>query len=284
MTLPHFVEAFLSRSDWGASPLVPTAGYPLALDAPVGAVLHHTVMPRLRGESVEAYMRRLQRARPDLGNEVPYTFLLFAGATDSTCVIAEGRGMGRTGAHTAGLNSSRIAIAVAGNTDADAPMTAGMVAGFRWVCATQLANPDGAVPTIGHQQAPPYFQGGTNLNATACPGHDGMGNLPNLQPPFTASFTQQEDDDMFTDDDRALLQATAKRSENVEWNLLGATPAEVRTGNLVGEIVGRNVAWLVPVLVAEIVARIPGAEVDVAKIAAEVEDVVAQNLRDRLED
>jgi hypothetical protein len=200
--LPHYVEAYLTRPDWGAQPLVPTAGYPLAFTAPVGAVLHHTVMPMLPGETPDAYMRRLQRARPDLGNEVPYTFVLFPGASDASCVVAEGRGMGRTGAHTAGLNSTRIAIAVAGNTDADCPLTAGMVAGFRWVCATFLANPFHAVPTIGHQQAPPYFSGGANLNATACPGNDGMANLPKLQPPFIL----EEDDDMpLTADDHMAI-------------------------------------------------------------------------------
>jgi hypothetical protein len=216
MDLPSFVEAYLTRRDWGASPLTPTAGYPIATGQVVGAVEHHTVMvlPDYDGDGysrgdlddILRYMRQLQRARPDLGNEVPYTFVLFPGTTDATCVVAEGRGLGRTGAHTAGLNSTRIAIAVAGNTDADAPLTDGMVRGFRWVCSWALDDPAGAVATIGHQQAPPYFQNGVNLNATACPGRDGMANLPKLQPPFTIDdpAPAEEDDDMLAEDRQQL--------------------------------------------------------------------------------
>jgi hypothetical protein len=214
--LPSFVEAYLTRRDWGASPLTPTAGYPIDTGQVVGAVEHHTVMvlPDYDGDGysrgdlddILRYMRQLQRARPDLGNEVPYTFVLFPGTTDATCVVAEGRGLGRTGAHTAGLNSTRIAIAVAGNTDADAPLTDGMVRGFRWVCSWALDDPAGAVATIGHQQAPPYFQNGVNLNATACPGRDGMANLPKLQPPFTPDdpAPAEEDDDMLAEDRQQL--------------------------------------------------------------------------------
>ncbi|HEY1119909.1 MAG TPA: hypothetical protein VGE43_19495 [Acidimicrobiales bacterium] len=192
---PACVEHYASRDDWGGGPV--RSGHSAPLEQFVGMVLHHTVFVLtdydrdgfLRGDvdDVCRYMRVLQTARPDLGSEVPYSWVIFPGSSDATCIIAEGRGAGRTGAHTAGLNSSRYAWAIAGNTDADMPITPGMVAGMRWLAAQVLTDPEHAVPTIGHQQAPPYIQNGQNLNATGCPGHNGLEHLAELQPPFTAT-------------------------------------------------------------------------------------------------
>lgn len=218
--------AYLDRAAWGASPLGVSSGHAVDPAQFVGLVLHHTVFAftdrdrdSMRGgdlDDVASYMRVLQHARPDLGDEVPYSWVVFAGVDDDSCVIAEGRGRGRTGAHTAGLNSSRYGIAVAGNTDTDQPMTAGMIAGIRWLAATVLVDPDGAVGTIGHQQAPPYYQNGTNLNATGCPGGDGMAHLDQLQPPFAAPTT--EDDHVTPAEIETIAQRTVAYLANPETN------------------------------------------------------------------
>lgn len=196
LELPSFVEAYIDRAEWGADPLEPKA-LALPVEQFVGWVLHHTVFALadydrdgfLKGDQddIRRYMRVLQKARPDLGSEVPYSWVIFAGTTDDTCVIAEGRGRGRRGAHTAGLNSSRYAWAIAGNTDADQPITPGMVAGMRWLAGLELEDPVGAARAIGHQQAPPYIQDGKNLNATGCPGKQGLSVLSQLQPPYQIS-------------------------------------------------------------------------------------------------
>ncbi|MCP4451542.1 MAG: peptidoglycan-binding protein [Planctomycetes bacterium] len=100
-------------------------------------------------------------------------------------IICEGRGKNRSGAHTAGLNSSRYAWAIADNT-MTAEVTDGMVAGMRWLAG--LWTPTATAKTIGHQQAPPYYTAsGANLNATGCPGTKGMARLDLLQPAFAPS-------------------------------------------------------------------------------------------------
>ena len=192
--LPSFVERYIERHQWGADPLQVSAGHPAPEAQFVGLVLHHTVMPMLRGETVETYMRRLQRVRPDLGLEVPYSVGVFPGSTTEHCVVAVGRGKGRTGAHTAGLNSTRYGVFVPGDTDRDG-FTPGQIAGIRWIGATWLRDPIEAAPTIGHQQAPPYFSNGSNLNATGCPGGTGMAAMPALQPPFVLPPEPSEEDD-----------------------------------------------------------------------------------------
>ena len=60
-------------------------------------------------------MRRLQTIRPDLGNDVPYNFVVFLMAKKSGMVVCEGRGEDRSGAHTKGHNTAGIGVAFAGN-------------------------------------------------------------------------------------------------------------------------------------------------------------------------
>lgn len=178
----------LTRDDWSAGPL--GSGHVVPTSQFVGLVVHHTVivMPDYDHDGLtagdlddaRAYMQQLQRARPDLGPEVPYSFVVFAGATDLDAIVADGRGLGVTGAHTIGYNSTRYGIAYAGDMTSVAP-TAGMLAGVRY-CGRLLDNPAGAQPTLGHR----------DVYATACPGDAAYPHLPELQPPFT----DPENDDM----------------------------------------------------------------------------------------
>lgn len=164
---------YLPRSEWGAGPV--TLGYHAPHAQFVGLVNHHTVIA-YHGDPV-AYMRTVQHSRPDLGDEVPYSFVIMPGATDGDCVVGEGRGWERTGAHTEGYNSTRYGVAWAGDYTNVEP-TAGMLSGFRWL-GSQLADPVNAVATLGHR----------DVKATACPGDCAYPHLPEMQPPFTALLT-----------------------------------------------------------------------------------------------
>lgn len=177
----------MGRDEWGGGRL--RSGHLVDHAQFVGLVAHHTVFVMsdwdgdgfLHGDldDIKRYMRTLQHARPDLGDEVPYSWVVFEGAGPEDCVLAEGRGFGVTGAHTTGYNSTRYGVAVAGNTSTR-PITPGMLEGYRWV-GRHLADPADAQATIGHR----------DTKSTECPGSSMYAALPQVQPPFTT-----EEDDM----------------------------------------------------------------------------------------
>ncbi len=84
--------------------------------------VHHTVIVDADAtdnewqtlEDVKSSMRRLQRMRPDLGLDVPYNMVAFC-MSDGELVLCEGRGIGRTGAHTRNHNRSALGIAFQGD-------------------------------------------------------------------------------------------------------------------------------------------------------------------------
>lgn len=173
---------YLDRSAWGARSDLPRQGHVVPRSQFVGLVVHHTVIVLadydrdgyVHGDvdDIKRYMRSLQTARPDLGLDVPYSFVVFQGSSEFDYVVCEGRGFDRTGAHTAGFNSTRWGLAFGGDFTSVAP-TIGMLAGVRWVGA-QLEDPIGAQQTLGHR----------DTKATACPGDAAYPLLVRLQPPF----------------------------------------------------------------------------------------------------
>lgn len=142
-------------------------------------MVHHTVVPY--GGDPGAYMRRMQAARPDLGLEVPYSFVVMPGATDNDAVIGVGRGWGRTGAHTIGYNDTAYGVAFAGDYTDVAP-TAAMFAAVRLIGSYM----DAPEETLGHR----------DTYATACPGAATYPLLAELQPPFATPLAIQEEADM----------------------------------------------------------------------------------------
>ena len=112
----------LTRRDWGASPREITVGHPAVPADWKRVVFHHTVIidndatPNLWTNlaEVKAKMRQLQKIRPDLGSEVPYSFVLFL-MEDGSLIVCEGRGTRRTGAHTIGHNSEWLGQAFEGD-------------------------------------------------------------------------------------------------------------------------------------------------------------------------
>jgi hypothetical protein len=179
----------LDRNSWQALDL-PRLGWVVPREQFVGLVVHHTVM--ILGDTdadgyangdlddIRAYMQHLQgTVRPDLGADIPYSWVIFEGATDNDAIICEGRGFERTGAHTAGYNSTRWGCALAGDYTYRRP-SPGQMAAIRYL-GSLLADPAGAVPTLGHRDTVP----------TQCPGNMTYPLLVQVQPPF---FAIQEDD------------------------------------------------------------------------------------------
>ncbi len=119
---------FVDRKGWKAQNAFPRQGHKVARSRRTHVILHHTVVPDANDASLviwetlpEVYknMRRLQTIRPDLGNDVPYNFVVFLMAKKNGMVICEGRGEDRSGAHTKGHNTASIGIALAGNFHED---------------------------------------------------------------------------------------------------------------------------------------------------------------------
>ena len=162
---------YLERSDWDKSG-ARRRGYAVPQSQFRSLILHHTVnvwadQPRLEDE-LEA-MQHLRTVRPDLGNDVPYHFVLFAQRNPMDVVIAEGRGWERTAAHQPGKNSSTYGCAFYGDYRKD-ELNTGLIEGVRWI-GTHIKDPR---PTTGHR----------DHKATICPGDEIYVALPLLQPPF----------------------------------------------------------------------------------------------------
>jgi hypothetical protein len=164
---------YISRSEWEIE-VLERKGYAVNPIQFKGLAIHHTVTSSgTDRESVCAHMRRLQRERPDLGLDVPYSWVVFRADNPGDCFVAEGRGPGRTGAHTYGANSSVYGVSVVGNFVNETP-SPGILEGIRYVGRTFL--PWASQPTKGHQD---FYD-----NQTACPGTNLEARLGELQPPF----------------------------------------------------------------------------------------------------
>ena len=200
---------------WGADPASVLGGVGAPHSQFRRIVVHHTVVPY--GGDPRAYMRRMQAARPDLGLEVPYSFVVMPGATDNDAVIGVGRGWGRTGAHTIGYNDTAYGVAFAGDYTDVAP-TAAMFAAVRLIGSYM----DAPEETLGHR----------DTYATACPGAATYPLLGELQPPFQS---QSILDDTPEDTDVQLSDTTtAGHSVNdiLNWSIDGINRLEAAVASL----------------------------------------------------
>lgn len=158
---------YVTREQWGSRyGATVVAGQPIAI--PDGLVGHHTVAaaPDYDRDGLTVgdfddmarFMRYLQgEARPDLGPEVPYSWVTFNDTDPFVGWAFEGRGPQRSGAHTqGGANYTRYGVAFEGNTNDEAP-TEGVITAYQYL--RTLTNQTAL--TTGHR----------DWHATACPGH-----------------------------------------------------------------------------------------------------------------
>jgi hypothetical protein len=168
---------YIPRPEWDTSG-APRLGRVVPRSQFTGLAVHHTVTRWLPGGSVadaveraKSHMRTLRTIRPDLGADVPYSFVVFRTPDPNVAIVAEGRGWERTGAHTQGNNSTRYGVAFAGNSSVD-PVTTGVVGAYRWI--GEHINASTVRAPIPHR----------SVSATECPGSGLMAVLDQLQPPY----------------------------------------------------------------------------------------------------
>lgn len=171
---------YLEREDWREHTELPLLGSIVPLRDREYAIMHHTVVidpdttPNIWEtlHEVKRKMRRLQTIRPDLGLDVPYSYVVFLMA-DGSIIICEGRGRHRRGAHTKYYNRRGIAMAIQGNLElaVDLNPYVGLLGdAWSWLKYDQgLSNLGKQVPgpeaqIFGHQQLSEPFR------PTACPG------------------------------------------------------------------------------------------------------------------
>lgn len=115
---------FLTREQWGARTDIPRLGFYVPPTSRTELHIHNTAAidgndstPN-RWTEAEAirYMKILQTVRPDLGFDVSYTWVFFV-MENLDVLICEGRGLLRSGAHTAGHNTAGFGWGVGGNFD-----------------------------------------------------------------------------------------------------------------------------------------------------------------------
>lgn len=181
---------FADRSGWGADSSLPRLGVRVERDARTHVIVHHTVTPDRSDptpnlweteDDAFALMRRLQRIRPDLGLDVPYSFVAFLMQPGMRVLICEGRGEDRSGAHTKGHNTAGIGLSFAGNFE-DEPVDPVDVAGrmhlislFLGWLKTSASHPDYGTfqPMINLGNLRPAGRAvfiHQDFKATACPG------------------------------------------------------------------------------------------------------------------
>lgn len=171
---------YLPREGWDSSGAA-RRGDVIAPGLRTSVIIHHTVTIDSDAtpntwETVDeaiAHMRRLRTIRPDLGADVPYNGVVFAMAAGGL-VVAEGRGLYRSGAHTpaGGRNRSGLGFAFAGNYEDQRPPDAledrlaafgDWLVGLRRIGFVNLGTdrPEhGRATVYGHH----------DTKATACPG------------------------------------------------------------------------------------------------------------------
>jgi hypothetical protein len=164
---------YVSRDVW-CDGLPVQSGSARPLEDFEGLVVHHTV-GYAKGSALSdkiAYMQYLQGgARPDLGPEVPYSFVVFGDANPDVAWVCEGRGLGRTGAHTKGHNYDRYGCAWAGNSNND-PINDAVVNAYRLLKSWSAET----APTTGHR----------DWAATACPGSNLYARLSEIDVPISS--------------------------------------------------------------------------------------------------
>lgn len=115
---------YLDRAGWNSRRDIPRRGRIVPRNSRTKVIIHHTVIVdddatknfwETEAEVITK-MQQLQTIRPDLGQDVPYNFVIFLmNSTTPSIYVCEGRGEDRSGAHTRGHNTKGIGIAFQGD-------------------------------------------------------------------------------------------------------------------------------------------------------------------------
>ena len=191
-----YLLRYASREDWTPNLSLPRLGYPVPRGARTEAFVHHTVgldndaSPNIWETDAECFarMRYLQRIRPDLGLDVPYSEVAFPMYKNGwpALLICEGRGPDRTGAHTSGHNISGYAVAVDGDWEnypgSFAPWAGELGQFFGWRKYKQgpfnlqgMKNLGSICPSLNR-----HVFGHRDVYPTACPGKNIYNDLDKL--------------------------------------------------------------------------------------------------------
>ncbi len=179
---------FMPRHEWDTGTL-PRLGYPVPKDMRTISIIHHTVtldsdLTRNIWEheqEVAEHMRYLQTIRPDLGLDVAYNDVAFL-MESGIVIIAEGRGVQRSGAHTRGYtdnvhnNVGGYAVACAGdfhNIDTNINRWIPSLNNYWGILKWDVPMLNLPIQVKGHQQIP--------RNATACPGDSIMRKIARIR-------------------------------------------------------------------------------------------------------
>lgn len=140
--------------------------------------------------------------------------------------VFEGRGFGVTDGATAGQSGKSLSICLQGNFENVIPPAVQITSVVnRIVAAAQEGRLSANFRILAHQQAPPYYKDGTNLNATQCCGKFLLERLPEIRrrviasldptpPPTPPTPDPQENDAMYI---RYDLDPAATRGQPAVW-------------------------------------------------------------------
>ena len=194
---------YLSRREWGADESLPRLGQEYPAAVPTEAIQHHTVIidndatPNLWESAAEVIpkMRQLQTIRPDLGMDVPYSYVAFLMRYTHKpgLILCEGRGPYRRGAHTKYHNRTGRAMAIEGNTSIGGPLIAytemlswawGWIKDEHGLVNLGTVKPDRGGIVWGHR----------DFSATACPGRHMMNIIEQVTLERYQAPPQEEED------------------------------------------------------------------------------------------
>lgn len=163
-----------SREDWGARPpryaLSPFPSFPARR-----LFVHHSVTPTY-GTDWRRAMRLVQEVAFGRG----FSDFSYPLAVHPAGVLAEGRGVQWIGAHTAGYNSTALAIVFVGNYEVE-PLTDRMVDVFRYAVGFLKATGRLAADAVAID---PHRL----VSSTACPGIRVVNRLPELRRPWVGGL------------------------------------------------------------------------------------------------
>lgn len=146
-------------------------------------------------------MRAIQAYHQDVKgwNDIAYSFVI----DPATLTIYEGRGAGIAGGHTEGHNTISHAICVMGNFEND-KVPPGLVSLLREFIAYGDARGWWRSLSGGHRDA--------SGASTACPGRNLYATIPSIT-------SEQDEDDMFTDQDREDLKTVLRHLDGTDHRL-----------------------------------------------------------------